>query len=341
MASPSRDWSESVPDGEAAELEALAARLVALQRRRAEKNPLGRALHYRATGAPRARLEILGELPDWARVGIFAAPGRYDAVVRFSNGNGKPQKDGAPDARGLALKVFGVPGTKLIPGMESATTQDFLGILNSTMPLPTPREFVSLIEAAAGPPVLLIPKIVMLVGLFRAFPTIKRLLAGLSRPVPSLTEVTWHSPVPIRWGEMAVKTCFVPVSSPTPAAIVAEDDPARLSHDLAARLRAGDVIFELRVQPFVDATRTPIEDPTVEWLESVSPWVPVARLVLPKQDLDSDDGRRVAEQVEAMSFDPWHAPVEFRPLGAIMRARGVAYRESVKARGVGPEPVGV
>lgn len=33
-----------------------------------------------------------------------------------------------------------------------------------------------------------------------------------------------------------------------------------------------------------------------------------------------------------MSFDPWHALVEHRPLGSIMRARNAAYRVSTAAR---------
>jgi hypothetical protein len=39
-----------------------------------------------------------------------------------------------------------------------------------------------------------------------------------------------------------------------------------------------------------------------------------------------------------MSFDPWHAVEELRPLGAMMRARAIAYRESVIERQAAPEP---
>ncbi len=42
--------------------------------------------------------------------------------------------------------------------------------------------------------------------------------------------------------------------------------------------------------------------------------------------------------MEKLSFDPWHALEELRPLGAMMRARAPAYRESVIARGAAPEP---
>ena len=84
----------------------------------------------------------------------------------------------------------------------------------------------------------------------------------------------------------------------------------------------------------------PIENSAVEWKETDSPFVSVARLTIPAQDIDSPEGRITANLVEALSFDPWHAPVEFRPLGALMRARNAAYRVSTRSRGAAPEPVG-
>jgi hypothetical protein len=51
----------------------------------------------------------------------------------------------------------------------------------------------------------------------------------------------------------------------------------------------------------------------------------------------SAQGKALDAKVAKMSFDPWHAPDEFRPLGAMMRARAVAYRESVIERGATSE----
>ena len=66
----------------------------------------------------------------------------------------------------------------------------------------------------------------------------------------------------------------------------------------------------------------------------------MGRLTIPRQDLRLPRNRRVADFVETLSFDPWHAPEEFRPLGNMMRARNVAYRLSTQERGVAPEPDG-
>ena len=48
----------------------------------------------------------------------------------------------------------------------------------------------------------------------------------------------------------------------------------------------------------------------------------------------------MAELVERLSFDPWHAQAELRPLGSMMRARNPAYRLSTQERGAAREPEG-
>jgi hypothetical protein len=69
--------------------------------------------------------------------------------------------------------------------------------------------------------------------------------------------------------------------------------------------------------------------------------VDLATLTLPQQDGDSPRGREITELVSRLSFDPWHASEEHRPLGQIMRARKVAHGVSVVARGAAPEPTSV
>lgn len=338
---PSLSWREEIPVGEAEAHEALAARLVALQRQRAQTRTLGRALHYRSFGDPVGVFEVLPGLPSWAQVGIFASPGRFDALARFSSGNGEPQPDTKPDARGLAVKLLGVPGKKLIKGLEDATTFDLVCVLNRTMPARTAAEFVGLVETVSASPLQAPRHFFGAIKLGEVVPVLRRAKDGLSKPVPSLCAVEWHTATPIRWGAAAVKYGFFPISSVAPAKPSDEDAADRLSQDLRGRLAAGPVVFELRIQPYIDEAHTPIEDPRVLWEDAVSPWLPVARLTFPQQSLDDEAGRRRRDAVEGMSFDPWHAPVEFRPLGEINRARAVAYRESVIARGASAEPTGL
>jgi hypothetical protein len=325
-----KEPSEIIPEGEAAENERLAKSLVDAI---ASK---GRALHRKQHAGLTAELTTLGDLPEWARVGIFESPKTFRAYVRFSNGSGLSKSDRAPDVRGVAVKLVGVPGKKIIEGLADAQTQDFLGILTPWIAFRTPSEFVGVVLAASGSPLLLLPRIFGALG-WRTFGTLPKLQAALKTKVESLSKSTFYSALPIRWGKTAAKYSFVPTSIPDPEKAVDGSTPNRLRKDLAARLARGPIEIDFRAQPFESEETTPIEDPTREW---TTPWTTVGKLVIAKQDLSSERGKKIDAFVESLSFDPWHATADFRPLGAMMRARGVAYRESVIARGAAPEPDG-
>lgn len=333
------DWKETVAEGEAERLESLAEELRALQRRRTRGGRPLRALHAKGQAGLEVELTVLGDLPDAARVGIFASPGRYRGYARFSNGSGAVQPDAKPDVRGVAIKLTGVPGLKLIPGLEQAPTQDFLLIRTPAAPFRSPDEFVALVRAAENP-ALLLPRLVRDLGLGRTLQLLPRLAKGLGAPIMSLATTRYFSALPIQWGKHAVHYAIEPHAVATATVRVSGPSPDFLGEELATRLRREPVSYDFRVQFYVDATRTPIEDASVEWREADAPFLTVARLVLPQQDPASPRGRRLAEFVERLSFDPWHAPEEFRPLGAMMRARKHAYRLSTQERGAAGEPDG-
>ncbi len=337
MLQPRTDWAETIPPNEEAELIHLAEILRDLQAKQAKKGGMGRGLHYKAHAGVRAEVRTRDGLPAPYAVGIFARAGTYPAYVRFSNSVGKAQPDKLGDVRGFALKIVGVPGKKLIPGMEDARTQDFLLIKTPSTPFRNANEFVRIVQVVNNP-LLLIPTMFRL-GFGRVLTIVKRATASLKLPFGSVATPRFFSALPIRWGEHAGRVSLTPVP-PTDETLLGDGGPDALRGDLAARLRAGPIAYTLAVQLYVDPQRTPIEDSSVDWSEADSPYVPVADVVLPQQDISDERGRRVAEYVEQLSFDPWHAPVEFRPLGNMMRARNHAYRLSTIARGAGPEPSG-
>jgi hypothetical protein len=165
---------------------------------------------------------------------------------------------------------------------------------------------------------------------------LRQLLRGTSQPIASLATTRYFSALPIRFGAHAARFSFVPLAEPDGAR--PDSSPDYLHDELAARLAQGPVRYDFRVQFFVDEARTPIEDSSREWREEDAPFTTLARLTLPQQDLASPRGQRLAERIESLSFDPWHACQELRPLGNMMRARNVAYRVSTQARGAAPEP---
>jgi catalase len=334
VTAPSTAWKESIPEGESAKHERFAEELRAMQRGRAGGGAPSRALHAKGNAGVEAELVVLAGVPAHAKVGIFAAPGSYRAYVRFSNGTGARQRDAKPDVRGVAVKVLGVPGKKLIPGLESATTQDFLMIRTPATPVRDAGEFLALVRAAATPALLPV-KLMAALGVRRTLKMLPGMIKGLSAPMPSVATTRYFSALPIQWGPYAAHYALTPRARAADGA----KTPADLGEELADRLKRGPVTYDFQVQFFVDDARTPIEDASVEWKESDAPFVTVATLTLKQADARSTEGRKLADLIETLSFDPWHAPTEFRPLGNMMRARNAAYRLSTQERKAAPEPV--
>jgi hypothetical protein len=337
MAEPNKDWKETVAPDEDGQFTALAERLRELQRRTSTKLGPGRALHRKQHVGAEGTFEVLGDLPAPARQGMFAQPGRYKAYVRFSNGSGLVQADKKGDVRGLAIKLVGVPGKKVIPGLEDAPTQDFLLIGSPAIPFQTPREFVTFVVAAANP-LTALPKLLFGVGPRRLFAVGGAIRRSLGVPIPSLATMPFYSALPVRWGDYAAKLRLVPKA--IPGGETSRADAGYLGSELATRFSAGDLVWDFAVQLYRDPRATPIEDPTVAWSDDAAPPITVGRLVIPKHDGRSARAVAVHDLVDKLAFDPWHALVEHRPLGAMMRARNHAYRLSTGERGAAPEPDG-
>ena len=79
-----------------------------------------------------------------------------------------------------------------------------------------------------------------------------------------------------------------------------------------------------------DLESMPIEDASVPWPEDHSPYVPVARITIPPQVAWSE--AKPATIDDRLAFNPRHGPTAHRPIGSIMRARKMAYRQSAQAR---------
>jgi len=329
----STDWKETTTPDEDARFEEYAQRLATLQRKHAHGGAAHRALHAKGHGIHEASLAVAADVPEHARHGLFAKPATYEALVRFSNGAGRVQADRVGDVRGIAVKVLGVTGKKVL---GDASTQDFLAVLSSSLPVRDADEFVALVWALRSPPLALF----RLLGAFGfgAFPLVRRAVKGLKTAPGSLAAKRFYSAAPIQCGPHAVKLALTPVD---PAA--GDPEPSRDAYgdELAARLRRAPVTYELALQFFVDEERTPIEDTSIEWPEDIAPYVRVATLAIAQQDVSSERGVRLAARGEQLSFDPWHALVEHKPLGAMMRARKHAYFASTKGRVTAAEPASI
>ncbi|MDT0449490.1 peroxidase family protein [Streptomyces hesseae] len=321
------------PETERLHTERLVHDLMRVQikvRKRSGAADIARTFHAKAVlGVENARLTFHDELPGDLRAG-FARPGaEYPVIVRLSNASGARRPDFSPDLRGAALRVQTGP-------------DEAHDLLMTSFPVSHARtayEFVAFAKAMAGADSMprkafaLFVKLPLTVGRPTAARMRRNVHAGTRHKVRSLALETYWSRGAVLWGAAGpVRFLLRPAPDASPAPSPSRTDPDHLRHELARRLGAADIIFELCVQRYVDSGRTPIEDGAVEWKESDTPVIPVATLTIPRQDVDAATARATASRIEQLAFNPWNTTEDFRPLGNLNRARKAAYEASSALR---------
>lgn len=321
------DSSEAVPSGEAdaaARIAALIEGSVAKDRK--ETGSAHRDAHAKAHGCVRAMFRVAEKLPAELRQGVFQEGRVYRSWIRYSNGAGRAEKDSKGDARGMAIKLLGVPGPKL--AADEAATQDFLLIDSPVFFVRDAADYVEFSKAAAADK----PVSFFIRGFnpFRwRFHELRVVLAILRKKTADPLAIRYWSSTPYSWGETgpakySVRPCAaVPVEKPD------KKDPDFLRAALSARLKNAGACLEFLVQLRTDPPRQPIEDPTIAWREKRSPFRAVATIDIPAQRFESPEQQRFCED---LSMNPWHAVAEHRPLGGINRVRKVVYEAVSKLR---------
>ena len=329
------DGIETIEDGEA---DSIAGIIAAMTRESqtvaARDGKTVRASHAKSTGLLKGRLHVLEDRPAAFRLGLFAAPGGYAAVVRLAQGPGEVLSDSVSTHRGMAIKVFGVQGPKL-PGHEGAATQDFVLATGTAFPQSGARTFLTAIkglEKATGQPEAVKQAVSTAAraanAVANALGTDSPALGFFGHTKRSPLADAYFSQAALRYGDHVAKIGVFPVSPELVAMIgqvldtAADHDAYR--HAVVEHFRTRGAEFELRVQLCTDLSAMPVEDASVPWPEQQSPYVPVARLSLPRQDAYSPARQACFDQV--LSFQPAHALAAHRPLGSLMRARLATYQ---------------
>ena len=86
-------------------------------------------------------------MPERARLGLFKEPSSRQAWIRYSNAFSSIESDGKIDVRGMAIKVMGVEGEKLLESERLEKTQDFLLINTNVFFSPNTEEYVKFSES--------------------------------------------------------------------------------------------------------------------------------------------------------------------------------------------------
>ncbi len=321
----STEWREVVAADEAQRFAGYGQQFAELQMRKSKKFGTGRALHRKQLTVAQGELEVLSNLPAFARHGLFTEPGKFEVRVRLSNGGMDRAPDRTPDIRGFAFKVLGVKGDSALNN-GPAKSQDFTLINQEVFGFASSEEFVSFVLAAAKGNGALLKHLIRRYGLLGGPARLIKLFKTVGKPFGGFVTEALYSAAPMACGPYAVRVRLVPGAANGVATPGASAD---WGADFAARLARQALQWDLQLQPFVSEAQTPIEDASVNWS---SPYTTVARLKLPLQDSASRKGQTLLAQVEAEVFDPWQALAAHRPLGDVQRARKVVYFESQKGR---------
>jgi hypothetical protein len=301
---------ETIPEGEAELISLLRQKIV-------DGKPAGkRDAHEKALGLVKANFTVIPDLPDELKVGLFAdPPGQYPAWIRFSNGS--VQDDGQPDARGMAIKLLGVSGQKILDGEKDEETQDFVLLSHNVF-----------FGADVGKFAVIADKMEKeeLPAFLGENPQLAAIFAATLRKFKNLLGNDYHSTTPYLYGEgRAVKYL---VRRQDNGKELAENE-ADLTAALKANLEQHGHVFDFMLQFQNDEDAMPIEDASVPWNEDDSPFVKVAEIEIPAQDISNEQRQALAETI---SYTPWHSLPEHRPLGGINRARKVIYEAVSIAR---------
>jgi hypothetical protein len=276
----------------------------------AQPGPAHRGEHPKQHAGLWATFRVADDIPESMRVGLFATPRSYTAIVRFSNGRG--QDDTKPEVHAMAIKV-------LVPDETGAARmQDFIVADHSVFFARNVQHVFEFLAATVkGTPIAELAA--------NGYPKVVGFSSVATR---SLLDMTYWSQTPYQLGGGAVKYVVSPSAATAGTAVPLANSPDCLRDALAEQLthQKTGAQFDLSVNPQTDAETMPIEDPTVEWTSAP---VRLATISIYPQQCDAPE--RLAF-VENLSWSPWNALPEHRPLGGINRARKLVYEDSSALR---------
>jgi hypothetical protein len=145
---------------------------------------------------------------------------------------------------------------------------------------------------------------------------------------------TFYTQTAFRYGDYIAKFSVAPASKELTALtgriLSASGEPNLLRDTVTEFFRRHSGTWEVRVQLCTDLKAMPIEDASVTWPEDRSPYVTVARILVPTQTGWSKERSRAVD--DGFAFSPWHGLAAHRPLGSLKRVRKPSYEMSANFR---------
>ena len=129
--------------------------------------------------------------------------------------------------------------------------------------------------------------------------------------------------------KMAVRFSVTPRQNQPPKFIADTSSRNYLRETMKSQLAKDEWQFDFKLQR--NPAKASVEDTMVEWQAEQAKEEPVtvATITIPKQEFDTPARHQFCE---GLSFNPWHALQEHRPLGGVNRMRRAVYEKVSKMR---------
>ena len=286
-----------------------------------------RDAHPKSHGCVEAKFVVEPKLDEQLAKGVFVPGKAYNAIVRFSNGDEDPNRpDNEGDGRGMAVKLLDVPGEKLLDFESDAKTQDFIMISHPVFLISDIQDYLSLVKVINSDSMstrlfrwLTVPWALGWKGVSIARET-------TSKRIDNPLKARYWSMVPYQLGldqerkavKYSARQCEFRQYTPNYPRDPGKDFLRDAMIETLGRDEGACMEFLVQVRN----TNMSVEDVQTEWDEAEAPFQKVAEIRFPKQVFDTPEANR---QCENLSFNPWHALEEHRPLGAVNRVRKAIY----------------
>src|SRR5258708_7329596 len=243
-----------------------------------------RSVHAKTHGILQGYLEVDTDLAGDLAQGLFAKPGRYPVVMRFSTVPGDILDDSVSTPRGLAIKVIDVEGERL-EGSEGDVTQDFVLVNGPAFGAPNPKKFLSVMRLLArttdkAQRFKKILSAVMRQGqkaivVVTEHPNTTVATLG-GQPETHILGETFYSQAPLRFGDFSAKISVAPKSPELKALAQASLNvngvPNGLREAVLDFFGKNGGVWEVRAQLCTDLEHMPIENAAVVGSEGASPF---------------------------------------------------------------------
>ncbi|HLP65213.1 LodA/GoxA family CTQ-dependent oxidase [Flavobacterium sp.] len=278
------------------------------------QKPAERPVFRKQHGIAYGNFVINKDIDPKFKIGIFSGES-YECAVRFSSDT-SPTSPDLYSTLGIGLKLFGVKGPKLLGEGNNADfifqnidrffARDAQQMCSFTTAGVVDKDYDTYINH---------------------HPDVSEILNAMTKVEASCLSASYWAILPFKLGDkQIVKYRLVPDDTYQGAPA---DDNNYLALDLQQRLRNQSVKFRFEIQLRTNDKTMPLDDAQVVWSTEESPYLCIAELHFPQQDIC---GIGQSEFGNNLSFNIFRTLAEHEPLGSIAATRKVVYAASSEVR---------